>query len=213
MTADAVNERINRRVAVLERLLEEKGVLQPGELDPVIDGFIARAMPLNGARLVARAWLYDDVRRALLEDAGAVAQSMGMPVGPAGHGEVDLRVVETTDQVHNVVVCTLCSCYPLRLLGTPPSWYKSAAYRARVVRDPRAVLAELGLRLPADRRIAVWDSTSHVRYMVLPRRPDGTEGMSEAQLAALVRRDALVGVAEVPAPDSAACSVARDVRD
>ncbi len=200
MTADATNERINRRVAVLERLLEEKGVLQPGELDPVIENFIARAMPLNGARLVARAWLDDDVRRALLADAGAVAASMGMPVGPAGHGEVDLRVVENTDEVHNVIVCTLCSCYPLRLLGTPPSWYKTAAYRSRVVRDPRGVLAEFGTQLPEDRRITVWDSTSHVRYMVLPLRPEGTDGMSEDQLAALVRRDALIGVAEVPSP-------------
>ena len=200
MSADATNERINRRVAVLERLLEEKGVLQPGELDPVIENFIARAMPLNGARLVARAWLDDDVRRALLADAGAVAASMGMPVGPAGHGDVDLRVVENTDEVHNVIVCTLCSCYPLRLLGTPPSWYKTAAYRSRVVRDPRGVLAEFGLHLADDRRISVWDSTSHVRYMVLPRRPEGTEGMSKEQLAALVRRDALIGVAEVPSP-------------
>ena len=200
MSADATNERINRRVAVLERLLEEKGVLQPGELDPVIENFIARAMPLNGARLVARAWLDDDVRRALLADAGAVAASMGMPVGPAGHGDVDLRVVENTDEVHNVIVCTLCSCYPLRLLGTPPSWYKTAAYRSRVVRDPRGVLAEFGTQLSEDRRITVWDSTSHVRYMVLPRRPEGTEGMSEDQLAGLVQRDALIGVAEVPSP-------------
>ena len=200
MSGDATNERINRRVAVLERLLEEKGALQPGELDPVIENFIARAMPLNGARLVARAWLDDDVRRALLADAGAVAASMGMPVGPAGHGDVDLRVVENTDEVHNVIVCTLCSCYPLRLLGTPPTWYKTAAYRSRVVRDPRGVLAEFGTQLPDDRRITVWDSTSHVRYMVLPRRPEGTEGMSEDQLADLVRRDALIGVAEVPSP-------------
>ena len=200
MSADPTNERITRRVAVLERLLEQKGVLQPGELDPVIDSFVARAMPLNGARLVARAWLDEDVRRALLEDAGAVAASMGMPVGPAGHGEVDLRVVENTDAVHNVVVCTLCSCYPLRLLGTPPSWYKTAAYRSRVVRDPRGVLAEFGLHVPADRSITVWDSTSHVRYMVLPRRPAGSEGRGEDELAALVRRDALIGVAEVPCP-------------
>ena len=200
MSDDATNERINRRVAVLERLLEEKGVLQPGELDTVVDNFIARAMPLNGARLVARAWLDDDVRRALLDDGGAVAASMGMPVAPAGHGELDLRVVENTDEVHNVIVCTLCSCYPLRLLGTPPSWYKTAAYRSRVVRDPRGVLAEFGLELPAERRITVWDSTSHVRYMVLPRRPAGTDGMGEDELAALVRRDALIGVAEVPAP-------------
>ncbi len=200
MSADATNERINRRVAVLERLLEEKGVLQPFELDPVIETFIARATPLNGARLVARAWLDNDVRRALLDDAGAVAASMGMPVGPAGHGELDLRVVENTEDVHNVIVCTLCSCYPLRLLGTPPSWYKSAAYRSRVVRDPRGVLGEFGLQLPEDRRITVWDSTSHVRYMVLPRRPAGTERMREDELAALVHRDALIGVAEVPGP-------------
>jgi nitrile hydratase subunit alpha len=197
VTADPTNERINRRVAVLERLLEEKGVLHPGELDPVIDGFLARAMPLNGARLVARAWLDDGFRQALLADGGAAAASMGMPVGPAGHGEVDLRVVENTDRVHNVIVCTLCSCYPLRLLGTPPAWYKTAAYRSRVVRDPRGVLAEFGLSVPAEREIAVWDSTSHVRYMVLPRRPSGTEGMTADQLVALVRRDALIGVAEV----------------
>lgn len=200
MSADATNERLTRRVAVLERLLEGKGVLQPGELDPVIEGFLARAMPLNGARLVARAWLDDDVRQALLQDAGAVAASMGMAVGPAGHGDVDLRVVENTAEVHNVVVCTLCSCYPLRLLGTPPSWYKTAAYRARVVRDPRGVLADFGLQLPDDRRIIVWDSTSHVRYMVLPRRPTGTDGLGEDELAALVRRDALIGVVEVHAP-------------
>ncbi|MDP9461375.1 MAG: nitrile hydratase subunit alpha [Actinomycetota bacterium] len=200
MTAEATNERINRRVAVLERLLEEKGILQPGELDAVVDGFMARAMPLNGARLVVQSWLDDDFRALLLADAGAAAASLGMPVGPAGHGELDLRAVENTDAMHNVIVCTLCSCYPLRLLGTPPSWYKSAAYRSRVVRDPRGVLAEFGLTIAPDRDITVWDSTSHVRYMVLPRRPSGTEGMSEEQLAALVQRDALIGVAEVPSP-------------
>ncbi len=200
MTADATNERINRRVAVLERLLEDKGVLQPGELDAVVDGFLARAMPLNGARLVARSWLDEGFRAQLLADAGAAAASLGMPVAPAGQGELDLRAVENTEAVHNVIVCTLCSCYPLRLLGTPPSWYKSAAYRSRVVRDPRGVLAEFGLTIAPDRDITVWDSTSHVRYMVLPRRPSGTEGMSEDQLAALVQRDALIGVAEVPSP-------------
>jgi nitrile hydratase len=197
------NEATARRVAVLERLLEEKGVLQPGELDTALDAFLAGAMPLNGARLVARAWLDDDVRRRLLEDGGAVAASMGMPVAPAGHGEVDLRVVENTEVVHNVIVCTLCSCYPLRLLGTPPAWYKSPAYRSRVVRDPRGMLAEFGVQVPEDREIAVWDSTSHVRYMVLPRRPQGTDGLAEEQLAALVRRDALLGLAEVPAPRAA----------
>ncbi len=166
----------------------------------MIDGFIARAMPLNGARLVARAWLDDGFRQALLADGGAAAASMGMPVGPAGHGDVDLRVVENTEAMHNVIVCTLCSCYPLRLLGTPPSWYKTAAYRSRVVRDPRGVLAEFGLSVPAERGITVWDSTSHVRYMVLPRRPAGTDGLGEDDLAALVRRDALIGVAEVQPP-------------
>jgi nitrile hydratase len=198
--SDATNDRINRRVAVLERLLEEKGALKPGELDERIDRFVERAMPLNGARLVARAWLDEDFRKALLEDAGTLANSIGMPVAPNGHDEVDLRVVENTEEVHNVIVCTLCSCYPLRLLGTPPSWYKTAAYRSRVVRDPRGVLADFGLHLPEDRRITVWDSTSHVRYMVLPLRPAGTEGMSEDELTALVRRDALIGVAEVPSP-------------
>jgi nitrile hydratase len=198
--SDAKNDRINRRVAVLERLLEEKGAVKPGELDERIDRFVAQAMPLNGARLVARAWLDEDFRKALLEDAGTLANSIGMPVAPNGHDEVDLRVVENTEEVHNVIVCTLCSCYPLRLLGTPPSWYKTAAYRSRVVRDPRGVLADFGLHLPEDRRITVWDSTSHVRYMVLPLRPAGTEGMSEDELTALVRRDALIGVAEVPSP-------------
>jgi nitrile hydratase len=198
--SDVKNDRINRRVAVLERLLEEKGALKPGELDERIDRFVAQAMPLNGARLVARAWLDEDFRKALLEDAGTLANSIGMPVAPNGHDEVDLRVVENTEEVHNVIVCTLCSCYPLRLLGTPPSWYKTAAYRSRVVRDPRGVLADFGLHLPEDRRITVWDSTSHVRYMVLPLRPAGTEGMSEDELTALVRRDALIGVAEVPSP-------------
>jgi nitrile hydratase subunit alpha len=196
------DERISRRVAVLERLLEEKGVLAPGELDAAVDGFLARAMPLNGARLVARAWVDDGFRAALLADAGAAAASMGMPVGPAGHGEVDLRAVENTAAVHNVVVCTLCSCYPLRLLGTPPSWYKDAAFRSRVVRDPRGVLAEFGTTIAADRDVTVWDSTSHVRYLVLPLRPAGTEGLDEDGLARLVRRDALIGVAEVPAPTS-----------
>lgn len=200
MSADAKNERINRRVAVLERLLQEKGVIEAGELDKALDNFIERAMPLNGARLVARAWTDDGFRAELLADGGAAAASMGMPVGPAGHGEVDLRVVENTDEMHNVIVCTLCSCYPLRLLGTPPTWYKAAAYRSQVVRDPRGVLSEFGLEIAPERQVTVWDSTSHVRYMVLPRRPEGTEGMSEEDLASLVRRDALIGVAEVPSP-------------
>jgi nitrile hydratase len=190
------NEATARRVAVLERLLEEKAVIRPGELDGVIDAFLARAKPLNGARLVARAWVDGGFRDRLLADAGAAAASLGMAVGPRGHAEVDLHAVENTHEVHNVVVCTLCSCNPLRLLGTPPAWYKSAAYRSRVVRDPRGVLAEFGLVLPKDRQIRVWDSTAHVRYLLLPRRPAGSEAMSEEQLAGLVRRDALLGLAE-----------------
>lgn len=194
------NEVTARRVAVLERLLEEKGVIRARELDETIDTFLARARPLNGARLVARAWVDEGFRQQLLADAGAAAASLGMAVGPKGHGEVDLHAVENTAEVHNVVVCTLCSCYPLRLLGTPPAWYKSAAYRSRVVRDPRGVLAEFGLTLPQDRQIQVWDSTAHVRYLVVPRRPAGTDTLTEDELAALVRRDALLGLAEVTAP-------------
>ncbi len=194
---DAGNAGIALRVQSLERLLLQHGVIADDELDAVLDNFLANAMPLNGARLVARAWTDAAFAERLLEDGGGAAAELGMRVAPKGQPDVQLRVVANTAAVHNVVVCTLCSCYPLRLLGTPPTWYKSVEYRSRVVREPRGVLAEFGLDLDRDVEIRVWDSTSQVRYMVLPQRPDGTERMTEAELAALVRRDALLGVADV----------------
>ncbi len=194
---DAGNAGIALRVQSLERLLLQHGVIADDELDAVLDNFLANAMPLNGARLVARAWTDAAFAERLLEDGGGGAAELGMRVAPKGQPDVQLRVVANTAAVHNVVVCTLCSCYPLRLLGTPPTWYKSVEYRSRVVREPRGVLAEFGLDLDRDVEIRVWDSTSQVRYMVLPQRPDGTERMTEAELAALVRRDALLGVADV----------------
>nr|MCW2727154.1 nthA [Aeromicrobium sp.] len=193
------NEHVALRVKLLEQLLLEQGLIADGEVDAVLDDFLATAMPLNGARLVAKAWLDADFARQLVADGSRVAAGLGMRVAPLGQPEVQLRVVANTDAVHNVLVCTLCSCYPLRLLGTPPTWYKSLEYRSRIVRDPRATLAEFGLHLGPDVDIQVWDSTSHVRYMVLPQRPEGTDGLSEAELIPLIRRDALLGVAEVPA--------------
>lgn len=200
MAEPTQNERVALRVKLLEQLLVDRGLIADGEIDAVLDDFLATAMPLNGARLVAKAWLDADFARGLIEDGSRVAADLGMRVAPLGQPEVQLRVVANTETVHNVLVCTLCSCYPLRLLGTPPTWYKSLAYRSRVVREPRSTLAEFGLELAPDVDIRVWDSTSHVRYMVLPRRPEGTEGMSEAELASLVRRDALLGVTEVASP-------------
>ncbi len=194
---DGRNERIALRVKLLEKLLVERGVIAGDELDAVLDDFLGSAMPLNGARLVARAWTDDEFAGRLLADGSTAAAEMGLAVAPKGQAEVKLRVLANTDTVHNVVVCTLCSCYPVRLLGTPPTWYKSVEYRSRVVRDPRGVLAEFGLNLHPDTEIRVWDSTSNLRYMVLPRRPEGSEGMTEEALASMVRRDSLLGVAEV----------------
>ncbi|WP_406330372.1 nitrile hydratase subunit alpha [Streptomyces sp. NBC_00203] len=184
---------ISRRVRRLETLLEEKGVLSGGTLDEAIDAFLARSSPANGARVVARAWTDADYKSRLLTDGTAAVQELGFMEGSYQR----LRVVENTESVHHVIVCTLCSCYPLRLLGPSPSWYKSEAYRSRVVREPRAVLAEFGLTLPAGTEISVWDSSAETRYMVLPRRPAGTESLPETELAALVTRNALIGTAAV----------------
>ncbi|WP_406477289.1 nitrile hydratase subunit alpha [Streptomyces sp. NBC_01615] len=184
---------ISRRVRRLETLLEEKGVLAGGTLDEAIDAFLARSSPANGARVVARAWTDADYKSRLLTDGTAAVQELGFMEGSYQR----LRVVENTESLHHVIVCTLCSCYPLRLLGPSPSWYKSEAYRSRVVREPRAVLAEFGLTLPADTEISVWDSSAETRYMVLPRRPAGTESLPETELAALVTRNALIGTAAV----------------
>ena len=203
MSDDHDDSTISRQVRGVETLLEERGLVDPVELDRALQAFLARASPDSGARVVARAWVDEGFRARLLADANTALPEVGLSMG-GGLQEQRLKVVENTATAHNVIVCTLCSCYPIALLGPSPTWYKSESYRSRVVRDPRGVLAEFGLQLPSHRRITVWDSTSHVRYMVLPRRPEGTEGWSEDELAALVRRDALIGVAEVTAPASAA---------
>ncbi|MGP4045491.1 nitrile hydratase subunit alpha [Streptomyces sp. 2A115] len=193
MSGDHADALISRRVRRLESLLEERGVLSGGDLDEVIDAFLSSAAPANGARVVARAWTDPAYKSRLLADGTAAVRELGFMEG----GFQRLRVVENTEATHNVIVCTLCSCYPLRLLGPSPSWYKSEAYRSRVVREPRAVLAEFGLDLPTSTEITVWDSSAETRYMVLPRRPSGTSSSQEAELAALVTRNALIGTAEV----------------
>jgi nitrile hydratase len=181
-------------VAARVRRLEERviaaGLTTDEHLDAFLSDFLSRASPLNGARLVAKAWTDPAFRERLLADGNAAAAELGF----ATEG-FRLHVVENTAQTHNVIVCTLCSCYPVRLLGPSPSWYKSHAYRARVVREPRAVLAEFGLTLPDEVRIAVWDSSSEARYMVLPRRPEGTADLDEAALTGLVTREGLIGTA------------------
>ena len=184
---------ISRQVRRMETLLEERGIVSGEALDEVIDGFLSGASPANGFRVVARAWTDDAFRARLLADGTAAIAELGLAAG--GVNPQRLRVVENTPDTHNVIVCTLCSCYPLRLLGPSPSWYKSEAYRSRVVREPRVVLGEFGVALPDDTKITVWDSTSETRYMVLPRRPDGTEGFDEEALAGLVTRNALIGTA------------------
>ncbi|WP_433450708.1 nitrile hydratase subunit alpha [Streptomyces sp. CA-142005] len=191
MSGDHSDAAIARRVRRLETLLEEKGVLTGARLDEVIDAFVTGATPANGTCVVARAWTDPAYEARLLSDGTAAVRELGYMEG----AHERLRVVENTENAHNVVVCTLCSCYPLFLLGPSPSWYKSEAYRSRVVRDPRAVLAEFGLHLPADTRITVWDSSAETRSMVLPRRPGDTEGLSEEQPAALATRNALIGTA------------------
>ena len=184
------------RVRRLESLLEQRGLVDPQELDRALEAFLARASPANGARLVARAWADERFRARLLADASAALPDLGLSMG-GGLQEQRLKVVQNTEDSHNVIVCTLCSCYPIALLGPSPTWYKSEAYRSRVVRDPRAVLREFGFVLGPEVRINVWDSTAESRYMVLPRRPNGTEDLNEQALAALITRNGLIGVAPV----------------
>ncbi|OKK07617.1 nitrile hydratase subunit alpha [Streptomyces sp. CB03234] len=184
---------ISRRVRRLETLLEERGIVAGVAVEEAIDAYLADSGPANGARVVARAWTDPAYRARLLADGTAAVAELGYAAG--GVQKQRLRVVENTEHLHNVVVCTLCSCYPLRLLGPSPGWYRSEAYRSRVVREPRAVLAEFGLHLPESTAVTVWDSTSETRYMVLPRRPEGTEGLDEDALAGLVTRNALIGTA------------------
>jgi nitrile hydratase len=184
------------RVRRLEALLEQRGLVDSRELDRALEAFLARASPANGARLAARAWLDEAFRTRLLADANAALPELGLSMG-GGLQEQRLKVVANTGEEHNVIVCTLCSCYPIALLGPSPTWYKSQAYRSRVVRDPRAVLAEFGFVLDPGITINVWDASAESRYMVLPRRPAGTEDLDERALAALVTRDGLIGVAPV----------------
>jgi len=184
-----VDPYIVSRVRALESLLLEKGILAPDAVDRVIQRYEADTGPMVGARAVAKAWTDPGYRRLLLDD----------PKAALGQLDLDyemLMVVENTEAVHNLVVCTLCSCYPWPVLGLPPTWYKMPAYRSRAVSEPRTILQEMGLAVPAEREIRVWDSSAEMRYMVLPRRPAGTEGMGEAELVPLITRDALIGVAE-----------------
>jgi len=186
------------RVKALESLLVEKGIVDPAALDALIDRFENQVGPRNGARVVARAWVDSDYRNRLLADPPAAIAELGF----SSHQGEHIVVHENTPKVHNLVVCTLCSCYPWSLLGLPPVWYKSAAYRSRAVIDPRGVLREFGVHLDDDVELRVWDSTAEVRYLILPARPAGSENLGEDELAALVTRDAMVGVAKVSMPRS-----------
>ena len=173
-------------IAVRE-LLVEKGHLAPAEIAAQIDTMDARS-PANGAAVVARAWVNPDFKARLLKDASAASREMGFDIGP-----LHLIAVENTKEIHNLIVCTLCSCYPRNLLGLPPDWYKTRAYRSRAVREPRKILEEFGVTLPDTTKIRVHDSTADMRYIVLPARPEGTEGMDEVELATLVTRDSMIG--------------------
>jgi nitrile hydratase len=184
------------RTEALEQLLTERGLIDPKVVDGIITTYETNVGPLNGAKVVAKAWTDPRYRRRLLEDGTAAIKELGFSGSQGEH----IVVVENTAATHNVVVCTLCSCYPWPVLGLPPSWYKDSAYRARVVREPRTVLAEMGLELDDDVEIIVRDSTSEVRWLVLPERPAGAEHLSEEELVPLVTRDAMVGVAKVAAP-------------
>jgi nitrile hydratase len=196
MTAEPAGIPIALRVEALEQLLVERGLVDPAVMDTYIKMYETDVGPLNGAKVVAHAWTDPEYRARLLDDGTAAVAELGFK-GPQGEHIV---VVENTPEVHNVVVCTLCSCYPWPLLGLPPSWYKDPAYRSRMVREPRAVLAEMGLQVEDGVDVRVWDSSSEVRYFVLPERPAGAEGLAEEQLVPLVTRDAMVGVAKVAVP-------------
>jgi nitrile hydratase len=187
---------IELRVEALESLLTEKGLVSPAAVDAVINYFEQDVGPLNGAKAVARAWLDPDYKTRLLEDLSGAFAELGITVRD------NVIAVENSAAEHNVVVCTLCSCYPWSVLGLPPTWYKAPAYRSRVVREPRKVLAEMGLELPESTAIRVWDSSSEIRYMVVPERPDGTESMTENELETLVSRDSMIGVAQATVPNA-----------
>src|SRR5881628_283057 len=194
----AVPSDLTLRVKALESLLVEKGLVDRAALDAVVDTYEHKVGPHIGARIVARAWVDAEYKRRLLTDADAAITELGL----GGQEGQSMRVIENTPKMHNVVVCTLCSCYPWSVLGLPPVWYKSTAYRARAVIDPRAVLREFGLEVTDDVQVRVWDSTAELRYLVLPERPPGTEHLSESELAALVTRDSMIGTRKVNSPGS-----------
>jgi nitrile hydratase subunit alpha len=192
-----VNDPIAERVEAIEALLVEKGIVDPSVVDKIIDHYETNVGPLNGAKVVARAWTDQVYRQRLLTDATRAIAEFGFG-GPEGQLIV---AVENTPDLHNVVVCTLCSCYPWPVLGLPPAWYKSPQYRSRMVAQPRALLAEMGLELPDHVRIRVWDSSAEARYLVVPERPPGTKHLGQADLVRLVTRDAMIGVARALSPD------------
>lgn len=186
------------RVKAIETLVVDKGLVDPEAIEALIEAYSEQIGPQNGAKVVARSWTDSEYRSKLLDDATAAISELGFSGLQGEH----MVAVENTDKIHNVVVCTLCSCYPWPVLGVPPVWYKSAAYRARVVRDPRGVLAEFGVVLDEDAEVRVWDSTAEIRYLVIPKRPQNTDGLSEDELAALVTRDSMIGTGVVTLPES-----------
>src|ERR1041385_6464217 len=190
------------RVRALESILTEKGYVEPAALDAIIEAYETKIGPHNGARVVAKAWSDPAFKKALLEDATKAVRTLGHVSRTGDH----LVAVENTPQRHNMVVCTLCSCYPWEMRGLPPLWYKAAPYRSRAVKDRRGVLADLGLTLPKDTEIRVWDSTAETRFLVLPMRPAGTEGWSEEQLAELVTRDSMIGTGFPKTPGAPSCT-------
>lgn len=187
------------RVRALETILTEKGYVDPAALDAIVETYETKIGPRNGALVVAKAWADPAYKARLLADATSAVAELGF----GGRGGEHMQVVENTPEVHNLVVCTLCSCYPWPVLGLPPVWYKSAPYRSRAVLDPRGVLEDFGVSLSSGVKIRVWDSTAELRYLVLPMRPDGTEGLDEAELAALVTRDSMIGVGQPLSPERA----------
>ena len=187
------------RVRALETILTEKGLIDPEAIDRIVETYETKIGPRNGAKVVARAWVDPGFRDWLSEDASAAIATLGFTGRQGEH----MQAVFNTPDTHNLVVCTLCSCYPWSVLGLPPVWYKSPAYRSRAVSEPRAVLAEFGTTLPETTRIRVWDSTAELRYLVIPMRPDGTEGLSEEALAGIVTRNAMIGAEILTAPEAA----------
>lgn len=185
------------KVKALESLLIEKGIITGNTVDTILSYFETEMGPFNGAKLVARAWVDADFKELLIADCNAACEALDLPEGMSGAEGEHMRIVENTPEVHNVIVCTLCSCYPWPTLGLPPYWFKDPTFRARVVREPRAVLAEFGVELGEDVTVKVWDSSAQIRWWVLPMRPAGTDGMSEAELAALLTPEAMMGVATV----------------